>query len=47
MAQLVVAVRHKPEARGSVLDGVFDFFFYLILAGVGSASNRNEYQDLL
>jgi len=44
VAQLVEALRYKPEGRG------FDsrwclWIFYFYSPGVDSASNRNEYQE--
>jgi len=50
MAQLVEALRYKPEGRGFDSLWCLAFFIDIILRphydpGVDSASNRNEYQE--
>jgi hypothetical protein len=42
VAQLVEALRYKPEGRGFI--GIFNHSGRTMTLGVGSAPNRNKYQ---
>ena len=45
VAQLVEALRKKPEVRSLIPDGVIGIFYYLNPSGCTMTCNRNEYQE--